>query len=984
MTLRVESLEVLAKDMIPLPDKWHGLVDVEKRYRQRYVDLVMNEDVRKIFLTRSAIVSNLRRFLDERGFVECETPTMLPIAGGASARPFRTHHNALDLDLDLRIATELSLKRLVVGGLERVYEIGRIFRNEGISTRHNPEFTMMELYAAYWSWRDMLDFNEEMLSYLVTSTLGTESVAWEGKSISFKRPFARVAYFEAMHEWGGIERSRLLDEEEAQKILTSLGVARSPSHGHALDKIFDAVIEPRLVDPTFVYDYPTLISPLAKRKAGDPDVVERYELFAANFELLNAFSELNDPADQRVRFEAQIAERAKGDVEVPPPDWDFVNALEYGMPPTAGMGMGVDRLVMLLLDKQSIREVILFPLQRPSRALMAGVPRKSLAARLFATQPLDRVRGEHDGPSLRRVLGWPALIAIGLGTMVGGVFSTIGTGAKLAGPGVTLSFLLSGVVCVFVAFCYAEFASMCPVAGSAYTYAYTVLGEIVAWVIGWDLVLEYGISVAPLAATLSGYLQTFLRDFGIQLPHTLQTAHLAMGPGGLDLAATTIDLPAVIATLAIALLLSIGIRETAGVNLVLVFVQIAAITVFCAALFTAINWSHFSPIAPHGWGSFMPFSGGNGAGIIPAAAIVFFAYIGFDTVTVASEEATNPGTRRADRRDRVADHRDASLRGYRGGDGRGCRSHDHRPRLGDAQRGQGCRQCSVAGGDRHRGGGRLERHRDAYLAVGAGADFLLYGARPYAAALGGCDPPPLPHPVHHHDDHRSAGRHPRRGRPSGRVAGPGQHRHALGLRHRLFGCGDSPRDQTRGKADLPGARRHRHGRHRLCPVYGAHALRTLYRHLAALLDLVRDRTGRLRLVRIPAFAPGERAGLKPPTLGKHLRSCPRTGTPVDRMLRRSMDLTKEYPRSVKDKFAGVVMLGRTTDKGRAFAAGTAGEYHYNCPMDKAVFGFLGIDHEAYLNGSRSRRAMQKSRPMPRRLLQLGSFIICCIFNQRVF
>jgi APA family basic amino acid/polyamine antiporter len=274
--------------------------------------------------------------------------------------------------------------------------------------------------------------------------------------------------------------------------------------------------------------------------------------------------------------------------------------------------------------------------------MAAGAPRTSLAARLFATQPLDRVRGEHDGPSLRRVLGWPALVAIGLGTMVGGVFSTIGTGAKLAGPGVTISFLLSGLVCVFVAFCYAEFASMCPVAGSAYTYAYTVLGEIVAWVIGWDLVLEYGISVAPIAATLSGYLQSFLHDFGIDLPKALQTAHLAFRNGQLDFTATTIDLPAVIATLLIALLLSIGIRESASVNGFLVIVQVIAIVLFCLGLLAAVRWANFVPIAPNGWGSFLPFSGGNGAGIIPAAAIVFFAYIGFDTVTVASEEAKNP------------------------------------------------------------------------------------------------------------------------------------------------------------------------------------------------------------------------------------------------------------------------------------------------------------------------------------------------------
>ncbi len=267
---------------------------------------------------------------------------------------------------------------------------------------------------------------------------------------------------------------------------------------------------------------------------------------------------------------------------------------------------------------------------------------KSLHKQLFATQPLDRVRAETDGPALRRVLGWPGLVAIGLGTMVGGVFSTIGTGAHVAGPAVALSFLISGIVCTFVAFCYAEFASMCPVAGSAYTYAYTVFGEVVAWVIGWDLILEYGISVAPLAATLSGYVQQFLADFGIALPKVVQTAHLATRNGSIDFGASSFDLIAVAVTLAIALLLAIGIRESANVNGLLVVVQVVAILLFCLGLTAAVHWNNFTPFAPNGWGSFRPFSGGNGVGIIPAAAIVFFAYIGFDTVTVASEEAKNP------------------------------------------------------------------------------------------------------------------------------------------------------------------------------------------------------------------------------------------------------------------------------------------------------------------------------------------------------
>ncbi len=271
---------------------------------------------------------------------------------------------------------------------------------------------------------------------------------------------------------------------------------------------------------------------------------------------------------------------------------------------------------------------------------MASAP--SLRERLLARQPLDRVRPENDGPALRRVLGWPALVGIGLGTMVGGVFSTIGTGAHVAGPAVALSFLISGIVCTFVAFCYAEFASMCPVAGSAYTYAYTVFGEVVAWVIGWDLILEYGISVAPVAATLSGYVQQFLAGFNVALPKGLQTAHLAISGGRVDPAATSIDLIAVLVTLLIAVLLAIGIRESTRVNGVLVVVQVGAIVLFCVGLVAAVHWNNFTPFAPNGWGSFRPFSGGNGVGIIPAAAIVFFAYIGFDTVTVASEEAKNP------------------------------------------------------------------------------------------------------------------------------------------------------------------------------------------------------------------------------------------------------------------------------------------------------------------------------------------------------
>jgi lysyl-tRNA synthetase class 2 len=365
LALHVQTFDVIGKGLQPLPDKWHGLVDIEKRYRQRYVDLIVNPHVRDVFMQRSKIVAAMRRFIDAQGFYECETPTLLNVAGGASARPFLTHVNALDIEMTLRIATELNLKRLIVGGLERVYEIGRIFRNEGIDTTHNPEFTMLELYAAYWSVHEMMDFNEALMSHLVNELHGSDTLMYGENAVSFKRPFARMAYFDALKEFGGLEREHLMTFDGAQAALDAFGIPRSPTHAHALDKLFERVVEPKLLHPTFVYDMPVVLSPLAKRKAGDPDLTERYELFSVSMEIANAFSELNDPDDQRRRFELQIAERAAGDDEVPPPDWDFVASLEYGMPPTAGIGIGIDRLVMLLTNQQSIRDVILFPLQRP-------------------------------------------------------------------------------------------------------------------------------------------------------------------------------------------------------------------------------------------------------------------------------------------------------------------------------------------------------------------------------------------------------------------------------------------------------------------------------------------------------------------------------------------------------------------------------------------------------------------------------------------
>ncbi len=368
LTLHVKSYEILGKALMPLPDKWHGLQDVEKRYRQRYVDLIVNPDVRDTMILRSRIIAETRTFIDGHGFYEVETPTLLHVAGGAAARPFFTHVNALSGEqMQMRIATELNLKRLIVGGMERVYEIGRIFRNEGIDTTHNPEFTMLELYAAYWDVHDMMDFNEALIAHLVSVVTGGKTELNVGdRTISFARPFARLGYLDGIAQYSGgkFTRERLLNPEGAASILQELGLPKSPTHGHALDKIFEKVLEPNLVQPTFVTDYPVVISPLAKRKSGDPELVDRYELFCNNMEISNAFTELNDPDDQRSRFEAQIAERAKGDEEIPEPDWDFVRALEYGMPPTAGIGIGMDRLIMLLTDNTSIRDVLLFPLQR--------------------------------------------------------------------------------------------------------------------------------------------------------------------------------------------------------------------------------------------------------------------------------------------------------------------------------------------------------------------------------------------------------------------------------------------------------------------------------------------------------------------------------------------------------------------------------------------------------------------------------------------
>ncbi len=371
-TVWASGLTFLAKCLVPLPEKWHGLQDVELRYRQRYLDLIVTPETRRVFETRSRVLSALRRFLDARGYLEVETPMMQPVAGGALARPFVTHHNALDLRLYLRIAPELYLKRLLVGGMERVYEINRNFRNEGISTQHNPEFTMLEFYVAYSHYLDLMTMTEEMLSEVARAATGSDQVRFGDHVLSFQAPYRRLSMRPAVCE----EASRRLGRAVAEAELRELGAARALARllgveiepgmgpGKITATLFEFLWEPVLLQPTFVYDFPTEVSPLSKQKPGDPDTVERFELYAGGFELANAFSELNDPVEQQRRFEEQLRERQRGDVEAHEMDEDYVRALEYGLPPAAGEGVGIDRLVMLLTDSRSIRDVILFPLMR--------------------------------------------------------------------------------------------------------------------------------------------------------------------------------------------------------------------------------------------------------------------------------------------------------------------------------------------------------------------------------------------------------------------------------------------------------------------------------------------------------------------------------------------------------------------------------------------------------------------------------------------
>jgi len=380
LSVHVEEIFFLAKDLLPLPEKWHGLQDVELRYRQRYVDLVMNPEVREVFVKRAKVVKAIRHFLDSRGFVEVETPMMQSIAGGAAARPFTTHHNALDLGLYLRIAPELYLKRLTVGGLDRVYEINRNFRNEGISTHHNPEFTMLEFYMAYADYRDLMDLTQQMLAFVAQEVNGTTKATFNGHQLDFA-DWQRLSMREAIIKYwpkeagAAPQMSDFASQASVGELVKRFNAAHTPHMpfdpkdpaGKTIAALFEAVAEEHLIQPTFIYDFPVAISPLSKNKPDEPEWVERYEIFIGGLEIGNAFSELNDPEEQRRRFEQQLGERERGDEEAHQMDEDYIRALSYGMPPTGGEGIGIDRLTMLLTDSRSIRDVILFPLLRPHK-----------------------------------------------------------------------------------------------------------------------------------------------------------------------------------------------------------------------------------------------------------------------------------------------------------------------------------------------------------------------------------------------------------------------------------------------------------------------------------------------------------------------------------------------------------------------------------------------------------------------------------------
>jgi lysyl-tRNA synthetase class 2 len=367
LTVHAQSIELLNKTVQPLPEKYHGLSDTETKYRQRYLDLIMSDETRRVFKMRSAVIAAIRQFFLDRDFMEVETPMMHVIPGGATARPFQTHHNALDLELYLRIAPELFLKRLVVGGFERVFEINRNFRNEGLSTRHNPEFTMLEFYWAYHDFQDLIELTSDLMQQVVVAACGTSSIEYQGQTLDFSKPGRQISMADAVVEFTDLAEPDTTDAARLREYLEQHNLATDPGWGQGklLTQVFDAKVEERLVQPTFITHYPTEVSPLSRRNDENPDVTDSFELFIAGKEIANGFSELNDPDDQAERFEAQVKDRAAGDNEAMHFDQDYITALEYGLPPTAGEGLGIDRLVMLLADVPSIRDVLLFPLMRP-------------------------------------------------------------------------------------------------------------------------------------------------------------------------------------------------------------------------------------------------------------------------------------------------------------------------------------------------------------------------------------------------------------------------------------------------------------------------------------------------------------------------------------------------------------------------------------------------------------------------------------------
>ncbi|NLV36399.1 MAG: lysine--tRNA ligase [Clostridiaceae bacterium] len=367
ISVKATSIILLAKSLLPLPEKWHGLKDVDLRYRQRYLDLIINPDVKKTFITRSQIIGEIRRFLDDRGFLEVDTPILSTIQGGATARPFITHHNTLDLDLYLRVAPELYLKRLIVGGLEKVYEMGRMFRNEGMSIKHNPEFTMMEVYEAYNDYKGMMELTEQLISTVAETVLGTTQIAYQGQEIDLTPPWNRMTMRDAVLKYSGVDFDTIESDEAARKVAgeKQLHVDAKMTKGEVMNLMFEEMAEEHLIQPTFIMDYPVEISPLTKRKADKPELTERFELFITGREMANAYSELNDPIDQKERFLKQVQKRESGDEEANMMDDDYINALEYGLPPTGGLGIGIDRLIMLLTDSYSIRDILLFPTMKP-------------------------------------------------------------------------------------------------------------------------------------------------------------------------------------------------------------------------------------------------------------------------------------------------------------------------------------------------------------------------------------------------------------------------------------------------------------------------------------------------------------------------------------------------------------------------------------------------------------------------------------------